>query len=599
MPTTIAGRSEAHWLAQSTGVPLIVWCLAGVALIAGLDLAVEPMRLQRLIGDSDDANRLMQVRALLAGSPWTDTTLARLGGATPLVSHWSRLVDLPIATLISLLSLFLKPETAELAARFSWPLIVLTGMLALMARSVAERADRAAAVTAVFLAVTALTAMNQFMPGRIDHHNAMVLGAVGGLLLLARSLRSPRSGWVAGMLLGIGTAVGYEALLLTVTILALANLQALATGRGGEGVWRASVAFAGTLAAALVVTTAPSRLLVSHCDALSLNLVLLATCAAVGSLLALRVLEGSNLAVRLAALAGAGAVGLVVYAGAEPVCLKGPFGEVDPAAVPVWLDLVLETQSIAWMISSTPVLGVVAVIFVSGGGAAAVWLALKERSDASTMLAAVTVVALAFGFWQLKFLPYATLLAVVALAVVIARLAAAVPHWSGLVRFVATIAVSQITLMSLVQPGLSAAGLDKPEKRAVMKVMSRCLESASLAALSGLAPGRVVGDIDLGPFIVATTGLDAVAAPYHRIGSAIAAVDRVMYGDEAQAEAQVRRLGGTYVVICPGLATGLVKPVPKSGLRAGLMAGRTPAWLEAVELAGSTPIKVWRVKAAD
>lgn len=596
LETTIASFEDRQRLPRLCQPQVILWCMAGVALIAGLDLAIDPSRLMRQIGDTDDATRLVQVRELMAGAPWLDTTLPRFGGAETLVSHWSRLVDLPIALLIKAFSLFVEPARAELAARFSWPLIVLTGVLALIARNVAARADRAAAATAVLLAVTSLSAMNQFVPGRIDHHNMMVLGAVGGALLLARSITGPRIGWAAGALLGLGTAVGYEALLLTVAILALANLMALVTGRGGDGVWRASVAFAGVLAGALVVTTPPTRLVIAHCDALSINLVVLAACAGAGSWAVMQPLRGASMVVRIAVLAAAGAAGLVLFVAVEPVCLKGPFGQVDAAAVPLWLETVLETQSLLWMMSSTPGPAVAAAIFIGVGAGAAAWLVTKERTDASLLLAAVTVVAVLLGAWQIKFLPYATLMAVVALTIVIGRLGALVPARSGLVRGIATIAASQITLLALAQPVLSAIGLDRPDKKAVMHEMSACIANAAVTPLSGLKPGRVVGDIDLGPFIVAQTRLDAVAAPYHRIGRAIADVYRVLYGPEGEAETRVRTLGGAYVAICPGLATGLVKPVPKTGLRADLLAGRVPKWLEPVALARPTPIKVWRVR---
>jgi hypothetical protein len=48
----------------------------------------------------NDATRLVEVRELVNGSPWYDTTLPRVGAPQPLVSHWSRLIDAPLALLI-------------------------------------------------------------------------------------------------------------------------------------------------------------------------------------------------------------------------------------------------------------------------------------------------------------------------------------------------------------------------------------------------------------------------------------------------------------------------------------------------------------------
>ena len=83
-------------------VPLLVWCVLAVGLLAALDLTLDPLRIVKALGDTDDATRLMQVRGLLAGAPWFDTTLPLFGAPDPLVSHWSRLIDLCLASLITL-----------------------------------------------------------------------------------------------------------------------------------------------------------------------------------------------------------------------------------------------------------------------------------------------------------------------------------------------------------------------------------------------------------------------------------------------------------------------------------------------------------------
>ncbi|MBW7946896.1 MAG: hypothetical protein H3C60_10760, partial [Sphingomonadaceae bacterium] len=73
-------------------VPLIiVWLLAALALtlvnraeIAALDLP-----------DTDDAQRLMQVRDWLGGQAWGDVDQHRMNPPAGADMHWSRLVDLP------------------------------------------------------------------------------------------------------------------------------------------------------------------------------------------------------------------------------------------------------------------------------------------------------------------------------------------------------------------------------------------------------------------------------------------------------------------------------------------------------------------------
>ncbi len=52
------------------------------------------------VPDTDDAMRLVEVRDLLAGQGWYDNVQYRFLPPGGVPSHWSRLVDAPIAGLI-------------------------------------------------------------------------------------------------------------------------------------------------------------------------------------------------------------------------------------------------------------------------------------------------------------------------------------------------------------------------------------------------------------------------------------------------------------------------------------------------------------------
>ena len=89
--------------------------------------------------------RLVTVRELLGGAPWFDTTLPRIGAPEPLVSHWSRLIDAPLAMLIGRLSPLLGPERAELATRIVWPTPLFFALALIVAREAQRRAGWVAA----------------------------------------------------------------------------------------------------------------------------------------------------------------------------------------------------------------------------------------------------------------------------------------------------------------------------------------------------------------------------------------------------------------------------------------------------------------------
>ena len=576
--------------------PAVWLCLLVVSVFALLVLVASPATLFSSLGDTDDATRLVQVRALLNGGAWYDPILAQFGGPYPYVSHWSRLIDLPLYLLISFFSLFMSAQSAEVAARFVWPLMTLWALLTVAVKISEARAGRTAGLFALaFLGLNPFIFM-QFSPGRIDHHNVQILGAAGGILLLMQSYKDPRFGWAAGAVFALGLAVGYEALPLTALALAVAGLGAV-LGYGSAGIMRAASAFAGGLAAAFVLTVAPSRWLEITCDTLSLNIVLLALACVAGLILTLRIGERAAIPVRLLITGGFTSLGLILYGALEPACLAGPFGAIDPALGPIWLNHVFETQSILHMLASMPDLTIGTLVYLTAGAYAAIALARKEKDNGTIFLAVVLCLSIILGCWQLKLLPYPAVLAAVPLAIAISRIegskSATKQQWrirafalSNPMTWIGLVSV----LIGLTAPGPSAIAKSKASAAA-------CYQNNALAPLAELTPGLAVAEVDLGPYLAASTRLDVLAGPYHRLDRSILENHAVFFAEPAEAERRLRALDATYVITCPGIYGTIAKgKVPETALRPSLLAGRTLPFLEPVTLAGPTPIKVWRVR---
>src|SRR5580765_58080 len=122
MSVMASERDLPRWLAIGRlSVAPWVWALLATLFLVVVTLAGPGPSLADWLGDTDDAVRLVSVRELIAGAPWFDTTLPRIGAPEPLVSHWSRLIDLPLAAMIGVLSPLLGPDRAELATRIVWP----------------------------------------------------------------------------------------------------------------------------------------------------------------------------------------------------------------------------------------------------------------------------------------------------------------------------------------------------------------------------------------------------------------------------------------------------------------------------------------------
>lgn len=588
LPLPALGRPAA-------AVPLACALLA-TAFLCLLAFAGQGVPLSDWLGDPDDAARLVTVRELLAGAPWFDTTLPRIGAPDPLVSHWSRLIDLPLAALIGALTPLLGTDAAELVTRAVWPVLLFFALAFIMARESERQAGTWGAAFALVLVAMSVMALVQFRPGRVDHHNAQIVCAVAGLLLLTRSLDDARAGWAAGLLLGLGLAIGYEAIALVAPALGLAACAVLWRPANAAGVLRAATAATAVLAAAFVLTVAPSHWLDVHCDTLSLNLPVLAACGSAGLWAALAV--GTSPLPRFAIAGAATAIGVGLFTTLEPACLAGPFGQVGPALGPAWLDNVMETKSAFWLagLYPAPTLAFIAFVVASAAAQVAAW---RARPDAQTGLAAAfAVLAALLGCWQIKLMPYASWLAAVPLAVFAAGLRGRASISAPVLRVAAVVIVSQATLEAgfgaLLWPWRHVART--PTSALAIDRRGPCFQSHNIRQLAALTPGLVAADLELGPYIVALSPHRVVAAPYHRLEPSILANRAIFFGPPGEARQQLRALGVDYVALCvDGISDARGPLTEQSGLRTRLLGGTPVEFLHEVPLQTGSPIRVWRV----
>src|SRR4029077_15042732 len=130
------------------------------------------------LGDTDDAMRLVQLRDFLGGQSWFDLHQPRLGPPLGYDSHWSRLIDAGLAGLFFLFHQVVDAPLAERLMRVVWPVLWILPAIIGAAAIAWGIAGRAAAVVTLLLAVVGLPAFQQFLPGRIDHHNIQITLAV-------------------------------------------------------------------------------------------------------------------------------------------------------------------------------------------------------------------------------------------------------------------------------------------------------------------------------------------------------------------------------------------------------------------------------------
>lgn len=587
--------------------PPVLAAVVTAVVVAGLVLLAHG-RLSVSLGDTDDAMRLAIVRGLLGGeTSWFHPHLARVQPPLGLDMHWSRLVDGGVAALIGLFHLVLSPAQAELAARLTWPLVWIFPTVWAALALARRLGGQAALLPAALLLGLNLLLYVQFWPGRIDHHNiqiAMAVVAIAGACAGGRG-----GGLVAGLATAFGLAVGLEAL----PWLALAGAGLAARFLLAPDEAPAARAYALTLLGAVsvlyLIQTPPLRLGVSACDALGLNLWAALVIAALGLLAVIALTRHRPLAQRLGGLAAVGAAAAGVYLALDPACLRGPLGGADARLKAIWLDQVTEMAPLlAHFARDRSDLAVCTLVLMLLGAAAWLWLtpnairtALRSRAvprpTPADLAWLILGLALLFGaataLSAQRMASYANWFAVPLIAAALGDLARRPLPRAQLLALALTVAISQpVTLMVLAAlPGWSDPG---PAARAA--VASRCVQPAAFARLAALPPGLVLGDVDLGPYVLAQTRHSVVSAPYHRMpGGILAAHDALAAGPGADRSA-VERLRAAYILTCPARANQLNhKGLGPRSLQARLDRGEPPAWLRRLSPPGD-PLQIYGVK---
>ncbi len=581
-----------------------LWCLAAALFVALRDIG--QAQLLTSLGDTDDATRLVQVREWLAGGNWYDLLLPRFGGPQPLLSHWSRLVDLPIGVLLTVFGTVLSVENAEIATRVAWPTILLVVFLRLLVREAEARGGLPAAMLVVALAVTTMTGLYQFKSGRIDHHNMMILGTIIGFLMLARSFLEPRQGYLAGLFLGAALVIGYEPLLLVVP--AVGGLAIYASFRPTylDAASNIAVGLATTLAAGLLMTTPPWLWHTAPCDSLGANMVLATTVCAIGLAIISTKGRGWSPGGRLSVLGVSACVGALVFFGVNTQCLQGPFGLMSREAVDLWLVTVWEGKSVYEMLSYQPAPMLVYLAFMGIALSAAYMRHRRDDLIDTTAQFGLLLLAFAASLTTIKLVPYGSFLAVFPIALLIAEIRGGGQLTPLSARLLGAIALNQSTLAIVVGLALTAGGASQAAiEGAALKETDQCRTTPVVRSLAQLPKGFVVASVDFGPYIVALTRHDVLAAPYHRIDRAIVETYKIFRSTPEIAEQKLRALDADYLIECvpvsaPGERVRLEEGVTRESLIGRLSHGENVPFLEELKNVTSEPsVRVWRVKRRD
>jgi hypothetical protein len=530
---------------------------ATVFLCLALTLLVGVFALWRAAGtgiaypDPDDIMRLQQVRDWLGGQSWFDTTQYRL---VPVQApmHWSRLVDLPIAALILLFSFVLSNDQAEFAATRLWPLLLVLPLL--MASGVIGRtlANRGGEILAILGAASLALLIPWFAPGRIDHHN---LQTVLALTLLAGLCLRSRSGMQrAGLASACMLTIGMETLPLVVVGAGAACFLLWRENRRPDLFCAWLFSFALGMLGLFVLTVPPHDMLRTSCDTMSLVFLAPLLLASGMALLAFRLKAQRRVWRGLPVAMGMTSLACVAFL--NPACLCGPYAEIEPDIVSLWMNHIREARGIISLFREDASAALAVLVLPLLALIGNLWQMREAQARYRAGLGvAVFTILLGLAFWQVRVLPLAAFLAVPVWAAWVANRLwtgrgqdMSLPHSRVSRTLAVTFAVFVANPLFLVALASSLGRvLSAPASQTRPELCTRGIEYEALARE---APGRVLTHIAMGPYVLGYTAHEVLAAPYHRHEKGLLTALTILRAAPQDAFALMEQHGITHLALC-------------------------------------------------
>ena len=556
-----------------------------------------------LLADTDDAMRLVMVRDFLDGQNWYDLIQHRLDVPFGASIHWSRLVDLCIATLLVVFHPLAGPSTETIVA-YIWPLLLLLGLLLLSARLSLRLGGREALLGALALPAFSPALVPEFSPGRLDHTSIEILLLLALVWCSVEAIKRPRFAIGAGLAAATALAIGIEGLpTVAMAIVVFGVLWAVKPQRV-DAMLGFGFSFAAFMLVHQAIALPPERWFAPMCDAISI----VYTAAAVGTgvvfaILALLPLGQSSPLSRLVVGAALGALLLAVLLVLFPDCLHGPYAVVSPWLTANWLNRITEARPLLESIGAIPAFSLAVAVPPILALIVTIIRVVRQPDDrgewliyGAFLLATVLVMLIEIRGSRLA-APLAIPAGAWLIAAARARYLGGAKPWGAAGMLASWISFAGLALFVIIGfvitpfQGRAVAAVGQAQAD-----QAQCLMPKSFAALAAMPTQRIMAPIDLGSHILLNTPHSVVAAPYHRAQRGL--LDAFHFFNQPIGEARdiLRNRAITLVVICPAMPElgGLPDSAENSFVK--LFAGnRLPDWLKDVSAPGAA-LKIYAVQ---
>jgi hypothetical protein len=560
------------------------------------------------VRDPDDAMRLVMLHQWLWGHEWYNETLLRFNPPEGVHMHWSHVIDLPLAFLFKLFSLFCHEDQAELLMRISYPALLQIGTLAVGQKlSDALFGSSMRLVSSCALALSG-SFLGQFALGRVDHHSAQILLLMIMCTLMIHIISTHRRGvaWALSLVIALSLAISVENM--PFIIVNVACVPLIWAWKGER--YRHTLAHMG--ASSLILTPFIFTLFYDphfwrepHVDAMSIAHV----CAFMVGGLGLLILSVRHLNTGIQRCIGlmiVGIVWLVIMKLSFPDLLGDPYKGLDPLVRRYWLDHVTEVRNIFQYYASegtlafnlfTP-LTLSSIIFAIHG--------FKHRDARFLYLAALSVSGLVVALIMIRAVSFIAALDAMAAPLIAAhylpylmRMNAPFITRIGLHEEPVRIGSHFITIF-LLSPIMWVAlmpqyGVSHTRNEAAELSENECYEKYNYKNLAHLPQGRILNHYEQGSHILLYSPHDVMSGPYHRNNSGNRLSLDVWFAQPTESADMLRRHHIDYIVLCPAdISVVNLADVNKDGFLHALLGGQNMPFLEPLDQAGA--LRIWRVK---
>lgn len=590
-------------------VLLLIWVVSCLMLAGSTWSAIAEWRM----GDPDDQMRLNQVRDWLAGQSWWDVTQYRMNIPEGGPMHWSRLVDVPIAAAILVLTPVFGMALAEHATLAVIPLLTFGLILYLYAATARRLFGPIAALVAASLFITILPAVVQVRPMRIDHHGwQLALFFVASLNLFNR--RSPiRAAAITGVALALWIEISVEGLPFAILILGIMGLRWLLADQSEDrkadnyGLPAALISLALTSAACFALTEGWSNV-ANYCDSLSpFHIVAffgMAILVVVGTAIKTKLSGNLAIAVAMITAGSAGIVGASLVLYIAPQCAGDAFSQLDPLVREYWFNRGLEGLPL-WSVQPRFVIQELAGL--AGGTVGLIYILVASRQltrKDKVALALLFIGCATIGSFVSRTTVYALCLGTIMLSAVLVDIFGKAEKLSSIpVRMGLRICAMLLAIPSLVGENIMyrfelldhvTISSDRTTTAKFHQAAVLCQKLSAAQLLNRLPKSNLMVGLDTAPGILLTTDHFVIATGHHRNAVAMADVIRTFTGSPEQAERIIRSRKARYLVMCDGsFELAIYQQRSPQGFLAQLRRGKVPAWLERQSDTG--PFQIFRV----